>query len=171
MVGMHGLEPWNPEGADLQSAAVAAVPHPHIPFSSTKGKCSIARALPFSGENITTPETSLSTNTRTRAYPSHHFCTTAGRWARLQKTRPILLIDREKSFWSRMRDSNPRQPVYKTGALPAELTRRVCEGILPQIGLRFWAHCGRAPAWARPKTHPAKEATSYLPSSFHSLAR
>ena len=29
MVGMLGLEPRNPEGADLQSAAVAAVPHPH----------------------------------------------------------------------------------------------------------------------------------------------
>ena len=27
---MHGLEPWNPEGADLQSAAVAAVPHPQL---------------------------------------------------------------------------------------------------------------------------------------------
>ena len=34
MVGMLGLEPRNPEGADLQSAAVAAVPHPHFPFSS-----------------------------------------------------------------------------------------------------------------------------------------
>lgn len=30
MVGMPGLEPGNPEGADLQSAAVAAVPHPHF---------------------------------------------------------------------------------------------------------------------------------------------
>ena len=30
--------------------------------------------------------------------------------------------------WSRMRDSNPRQPVYKTGALPAELTRRSWSG-------------------------------------------
>ena len=36
MVGMPGLEPGNPEGADLQSAAVAAVPHPHFPFSSTR---------------------------------------------------------------------------------------------------------------------------------------
>ena len=32
MVGMLGLEPRNPEGADLQSAAVAAVPHPHSVF-------------------------------------------------------------------------------------------------------------------------------------------
>ena len=32
MVGMIGLEPMNPEGADLQSAAVAAVPHPHAVF-------------------------------------------------------------------------------------------------------------------------------------------
>ena len=32
MVGMLGLEPRNPEGADLQSAAVAAVPHPHTVF-------------------------------------------------------------------------------------------------------------------------------------------
>ena len=32
MVGMPGLEPGNPEGADLQSAAVAAVPHPHSVF-------------------------------------------------------------------------------------------------------------------------------------------
>ena len=29
---MLGLEPRNPEGADLQSAAVAAVPHPHSVF-------------------------------------------------------------------------------------------------------------------------------------------
>ena len=29
MVGIPGLEPGNPEGADLQSAAVAAVPYPH----------------------------------------------------------------------------------------------------------------------------------------------
>ncbi len=29
---MPGLEPGNPEGADLQSAAVAAVPHPHSVF-------------------------------------------------------------------------------------------------------------------------------------------
>ena len=27
-----------------------------------------------------------------------------------------------------MRDSNPRQPVYKTGALPSELTRRSWSG-------------------------------------------
>lgn len=27
-----------------------------------------------------------------------------------------------------MRDSNPRQPVYKTGALPAELTRHSWSG-------------------------------------------
>ena len=33
MVGMPGLEPGNPEGADLQSAAVAAVPHPLMPLS------------------------------------------------------------------------------------------------------------------------------------------
>ena len=35
MVGILGLEPRNPEGADLQSAAVAAVPYPQMPFSST----------------------------------------------------------------------------------------------------------------------------------------
>ena len=35
MVGILGLEPRNPEGADLQSAAVAAVPYPRMPFSST----------------------------------------------------------------------------------------------------------------------------------------
>ena len=34
---MHGLEPWNPEGADLQSAAVAAVPHPHSFFKHLMG--------------------------------------------------------------------------------------------------------------------------------------
>ncbi len=34
-LGMLGLEPRNPEGADLQSAAVAAVPYPRMPFSST----------------------------------------------------------------------------------------------------------------------------------------
>ena len=32
MVGMPGLEPGNSERADLQSAAVAAVPHPHSVF-------------------------------------------------------------------------------------------------------------------------------------------
>ena len=35
VVGILGLEPRNPEGADLQSAAVAAVPYPRMPFSST----------------------------------------------------------------------------------------------------------------------------------------
>ena len=35
VVGILGLEPRNPEGADLQSAAVAAVPYPQMPFSST----------------------------------------------------------------------------------------------------------------------------------------
>ena len=43
MVGMLGLEPRNPEGADLQSAAVAAVPHPHFRFQALDGR--IARFL------------------------------------------------------------------------------------------------------------------------------
>ena len=43
MVGMPGLEPGNPEGADLQSAAVAAVPHPHFRFQALDGR--IARFL------------------------------------------------------------------------------------------------------------------------------
>ena len=38
MVGMPGLEPGNPEGADLQSAAVAAVPHPHFRFQALVGR-------------------------------------------------------------------------------------------------------------------------------------
>ena len=33
---MPGLEPGNPEGADLQSAAVAAVPHPHSVFTQAE---------------------------------------------------------------------------------------------------------------------------------------
>ena len=39
MVGMPGLEPGNPEGADLQSAAVAAVPHPHSVFKPPARGC------------------------------------------------------------------------------------------------------------------------------------
>ena len=48
MVGMLGLEPRNPEGADLQSAAVAAVPHPHSVFKYRTGR------TPCSGVNNTT---------------------------------------------------------------------------------------------------------------------
>ena len=36
MVGIPGLEPGNPEGADLQSAAVAAVPYPHSRFQAAR---------------------------------------------------------------------------------------------------------------------------------------
>ena len=46
MVGMPGLEPGNPEGADLQSAAVAAVPHPHSVFKL------LWKGRPFQAEEI-----------------------------------------------------------------------------------------------------------------------
>ena len=70
MVGMLGLEPRNPEGADLQSAAVAAVPHPHSVFKHHMGR------TPCSGVNNTTREKSCQRIPRYRAYLPHESRTT-----------------------------------------------------------------------------------------------
>ena len=54
-VGMPGLEPGNPEGADLQSAAVAAVPHPHSIFKHLSFRLFVA---PYpASEKYSTPAT------------------------------------------------------------------------------------------------------------------
>ena len=78
MVGMLGLEPRNPEGADLQSAAVAAVPHPHTVFKPPSGA-----VAPRSGRDITRLRKYCQQKWRSRP-PSHflHFspgATKAGR--------------------------------------------------------------------------------------------
>ena len=69
MVGMLGLEPRNPEGADLQSAAVAAVPHPHSVFKHRTGR------TPCSGVNNTTWKKSCQRVPRYRAYLPHEYRT------------------------------------------------------------------------------------------------
>lgn len=57
MVGILGLEPRNPEGADLQSAAVAAVPYPQMPFSSTLKVivCAVPCGLTHAGSLVELP--------------------------------------------------------------------------------------------------------------------
>ena len=69
MVGMPGLEPGNPEGADLQSAAVAAVPHPHSVFKP------LARCCRLQAKGNIRPTEKLvnliPSNPPSRAYPYH----------------------------------------------------------------------------------------------------
>ena len=69
---MPGLEPGNPEGADLQSAAVAAVPHPHSVFKHLRGLC------PASEGEYTPLGKTCQRNPPIRAYP-YHQTYTAGR--------------------------------------------------------------------------------------------
>ena len=70
---MPGLEPGNPEGADLQSAAVAAVPHPHSNFQAAR------LGYPLQAEVILRRQKSVVNgiypNPRTRAYLTHDSCT------------------------------------------------------------------------------------------------
>ena len=69
---MLGLEPRNPEGADLQSAAVAAVPHPQLPYSCLMRSISVR--LKRKQWNVTTRSRACQqkrSNTRVRAYLHH----------------------------------------------------------------------------------------------------
>ena len=69
---MLGLEPRNPEGADLQSAAVAAVPHPQLPYSCLMRSTSVR--LKRKQWNVTTRSRACQqkrSNTRVRAYLHH----------------------------------------------------------------------------------------------------
>ena len=74
---MLGLEPRNPEGADLQSAAVAAVPHPQLPYSCLMRSISVR--LKRKQWNVTTRSRACQqkrTNTRVRAYLHHSLTST-----------------------------------------------------------------------------------------------
>ena len=74
---MLGLEPRNPEGADLQSAAVAAVPHPQLPYSCLMRSISVR--LKRKQWNVTTRSRACQqkrSNTRVRAYLHHSLTST-----------------------------------------------------------------------------------------------
>ena len=74
MVGMPGLEPGNPEGADLQSAAVAAVPHPHSVFKHLWESSTPQAEM----NNKRLPKT-CQRKPRRRAYSCHKTYTRGGR--------------------------------------------------------------------------------------------
>ena len=70
MVGMPGLEPGNPEGADLQSAAVAAVPHPHSLFKHSRARIALTSRKDNRGR-----EKCCQSNPPNRAYLYHNSST------------------------------------------------------------------------------------------------
>ena len=70
MVGMPGLEPGNPEGADLQSAAVAAVPHPHSLFKHLRARIALTSRKDNRGR-----EKCCQSNPPNRAYLYHNSST------------------------------------------------------------------------------------------------
>ena len=125
MVGMPGLEPGNPEGADLQSAAVAAVPHPHSVIKNSPGNnvpCKrfeilrlvqiLVNVYPVSGRI----HSSFSAHPQLKAYV---YMARDCRSASLNQKWPREYISGPKNnFWSRQRESNPQPTVYKTVALP-----------------------------------------------------
>ena len=139
MVGMLGLEPRNPEGADLQSAAVAAVPHPHFNYQATPhgNRTNGLSPLEFrlfhaSGEILRRRARSCQMIPPCRAYPNHHFCIFPVQSLCLEFYKPFYCPELRKKpeeffllaqnfFWSWWPGSNRRQLVYKTRALPTEL--------------------------------------------------
>ena len=115
MVGMLGLEPRNPEGADLQSAAVAAVPHPHSVFSHPQGAFS-----PASGESFTTMQPPCQRSTPDPGVSITTSCThpqvrTIVWWREKDIEAAASCHGLERIFWSRQRESNPQPTVYKSG--------------------------------------------------------
>ena len=74
MVGMPGLEPGNSERADLQSAAVAAVPHPHSVFKHLWESSTPQAEM----NNKRLPKT-CQRKPRRRAYSCHKTYTRGGR--------------------------------------------------------------------------------------------
>ena len=67
---MPGLEPGNPEGADLQSAAVAAVPHPHSLFKHLRARIALTSRKDNRGR-----EKCCQSNPPNRAYLYHNSST------------------------------------------------------------------------------------------------
>ena len=125
MVGMPGLEPGNPEGADLQSAAVAAVPHPHSVIKNSLGNnipCKRFEILRLVQILVNVYPVSGRIHSLFSAHPQLRPCVfnaVESPSALCNQNWPRDFVSGPKNnFWSRQRESNPQPTVYKTVALP-----------------------------------------------------